>query len=47
MTLFQLFLFLSCIIGCMVALDWLLGKVKKDWKLMPWEEDEQDGLREV
>ncbi len=36
-------LFLISMVGfMMIALDWILGKVKKDWKPLPWELEEEE-----
>ena len=40
MKLSQAALLVGGVGGLMCLLDLLLGKVKKDWKKLPWEEEE-------
>ena len=42
MTLSQLALIIGVTGGSMCLLDWILSKVKKDWKPLPWEENENE-----
>jgi hypothetical protein len=41
MTFSQMMMLIAAVGGLMILLDFLLGLVKKDWKLTPWEEEER------
>lgn len=45
MTFSQALLFITVIGLIMCALDAILGMVCKDWKRLPWEEDEIESNR--
>lgn len=42
MTFSQMMIFIAVVGGLMCMLDFLLGKIKPDWKLTQWEEEERN-----